>query len=127
MDYLLVKKLHMSFAAISLALFIFRSWLSVAESAMLKQKWLRILPHLNDTLLLSCAIYLCYLLAIWPFTTAWLTAKFLALLVYIALGTMAIKWAKTTAARLIYALSAISVFIYMLGVAIRHHPYSWFI
>ncbi len=53
-------------------------------------QWLRIAPHLNDTLLLAAAIALAAMSAQYPFVQGWLTAKLLALLAYIALGRVAL-------------------------------------
>ncbi|KYZ87584.1 regulator SirB [Alcanivorax sp. KX64203] len=125
LDYLLIKQLHMTLAALSLGLFVLRAGWSVAGSPMLRRRWVRVTPHIVDTLLLTFGVTLMILLRAWPHQTPWLAAKLLALLVYIGLGTMAIKRGTTPARRAGYALAAIMVFLYMVGVAVRHHPGSW--
>lgn len=125
LDYLLIKHLHMTLAALSLGLFVLRAGWSVAGSPMLRRRWVRVTPHIVDTLLLTFGVTLMILLRAWPHQTPWLAAKLLALLVYIGLGTMAIKRGTTPARRAGYALAAIMVFLYMVGVAVRHHPGSW--
>ncbi|PHS66694.1 MAG: regulator SirB [Alcanivorax sp.] len=127
LDYLLIKQLHMTLAALSLGLFVLRAGWSVAGSPMLRRRWVRVTPHIVDTLLLTFGVTLMILLRAWPHQTPWLAAKLLALLVYIGLGTMAIKRGTTPARRAGYALAAIMVFLYMVGVAVRHHPGSWLI
>ncbi|WP_421705873.1 SirB2 family protein [Alloalcanivorax xenomutans] len=127
LDYLLIKQLHMTLAALSLGLFVLRTGWSVAGSPMLRRRWVRVTPHIVDTLLLTFGVTLMILLRAWPHQTPWLAAKLLALLVYIGLGTMAIKRGTTPARRAGYALAAIMVFLYMVGVAVRHHPGSWLI
>jgi uncharacterized membrane protein SirB2 len=127
LDYLLIKQLHMTLAALSLGLFVLRAGWSVAGSPMLRRRWVRFTPHIVDTLLLTFGVTLMILLRAWPHQTPWLAAKLLALLVYIGLGTMAIKRGTTPARRAGYALAAIMVFLYMVGVAVRHHPGSWLI
>ena len=125
LDYLLIKQLHMTLAALSLGLFVLRAGWSVAGSPMLRRRWVRVTPHIVDTLLLTFGVTLMILLRAWPHQTPWLAAKLLALLVYIGLGTMAIKRGTTSARRAGYALAAVVVFLYMVGVAVRHHPGSW--
>ncbi|ARB47992.1 SirB2 family protein [Alloalcanivorax xenomutans] len=125
LDYLLIKQLHMTLAALSLGLFVLRAGWSVAGSPMLRRRWVRVTPHIVDTLLLTFGVTLMILLRAWPHQTPWLAAKLLALLVYIGLGTMAIKRGTTPARRAGYALAAVVVFLYMVGVAVRHHPGSW--
>lgn len=120
--YTIIKNAHITFAVISISLFILRAFWSVTESAKLQQRWAKIVPHINDTLLLSCAVYLMITTRQYPFVDHWLTAKFIALLVYIATGTIAIKRGKTAGVRLLFALLAIATFIYIAAVAVTHTP-----
>lgn len=123
MTYLLVKHAHLGFALLSLGLFVFRLGLSVRQSPYLQRRWLRILPHVNDTLLLLCGLWLANRIQQFPFVNSpWLTAKLLALLLYIALGTLAIKRAPSPRLRLLFGLLALLVFGYMVAVAITKSP-----
>ncbi|MFT5881344.1 MAG: putative membrane protein SirB2 [Moritella sp.] len=126
MDYLFVKNMHMGMAYLSISLFIFRSLLSVAESALLQTKLMKILPHVIDTLLLLFAGHLMVTIQQYPFVDAWLTAKLLALLAYIGVGTIAIKRGKTATIRLWASIIAVAIFGYIFGVAKTHHVMSWF-
>lgn len=83
------------------------------------------LPHLNDSLLLACGVLLMTMLGLWPQHHPWLAAKLAALLLYIALGTLAIKRGRTMQHRGLAALAAVATFLYMLGAAVNHSPYSW--
>jgi len=56
---------------------------------------------------------------------AWLLAKFTGLFVYILLGMVALKRGRTRQIRLIAFISAIAVFIYIIGVAVAKSPFSW--
>ena len=58
---------------------------------MLQQRWVKIVPHVVDTLLLVSALTLVFGSDQYPFEQPWLTAKVLALIVYIALGTIELK------------------------------------
>ncbi len=118
--YLLMKQAHISFALISISLFVLRAFWSVTEAPQLQQRWAKIAPHINDTLLLGCAVYLMVYSGQYPFSDHWLTAKFFALLVYIATGTIAIKRGKTTGTRMLFSLLAVATFSYIFAVALSH-------
>ncbi len=75
-----------------------------------------------DTLLLACALYLVAASGQYPFQQPWLTAKVLALILYIGLGTMAIKRAPTPGSRGLFALLALLVFGYIVLVAVTRSP-----
>ena len=81
-------------------------------------KALKVLPHVNDTVLLSSAIGMLILIGVNPFTTPWLLAKIVALLVYIVLGTICMRTAPGSRRQVISFVAAISVFAYILLVAL---------
>jgi uncharacterized membrane protein SirB2 len=121
--YAIIKNAHITFAVISISLFILRAFWSVTESAKLQQHWAKIVPHINDTLLLICAVYLMITTGQYPFSDHWLTAKFIALLAYIAIGTVAIKKGKTAGMRLLFSLLAVMTFSYIVAVAVTRTPW----
>nr|WP_238400915.1 SirB2 family protein [Alloalcanivorax marinus] len=121
----MIKHLHVSLAAASITLFTLRAWWSVRDAPSLQRRWVRVLPHVIDTGLLACGVTLMVMLRAWPQQTPWLAAKLVALLVYIGLGTVAIKRGRTATTRGVFALLAMTVFAYLVGVAVRHHPASW--
>lgn len=124
-DYPLIKQLHMTMAGFSLALFVLRAWWSVRESPRLGQRWVRILPHLVDTLLLMFGIWLMVILSAWPTQQPWLMAKLIGLLAYIVVGSFAIKRGGTPPIRGLAAVVAVAIFVYIVGAAVTHHPFSW--
>ncbi|RCV88984.1 SirB2 family protein [Billgrantia montanilacus] len=124
--YFLIKHLHMTTAGLSLAFFILRAWWSVREAPILQRRWVKVVPHVNDTLLLTFGILLMVMLSMWPQHHPWLAAKILALLVYIVLGTVAIKRGRTPLARGGAAVAAVVTFLYMLGTAVFKDP-LWFV
>ena len=94
----------------------------MSDSAILKQKWIKIVPHINDTILLTSAIALAIITSQNPIDHMWLTAKVIALLVYILLGMIAFRFGKTNNQRVIAWLLAIITFSYIVVVALNHHP-----
>ncbi|RJG50654.1 SirB2 family protein [Motilimonas pumila] len=127
MDYLILKHSHMVVVYLSLGLFVGRFLLSVKKPNWLQKKWLMWLCHGNDTLLLVLGGLLCYQLHIWPWQVSWLAGKLLLLLVYIVLGSFAIKRAKQPWQKWAYAFAALACFTYMLGMAINKSLYSWMV
>lgn len=122
MSFQLLKHIHISCAALSIGLFFLRGIWSFNGSPIMRQRWVKIVPHFVDTLLLVSALALAYTIGQYPFVDAWLTAKFFALLLYIGLGSVALKHGKTKAIRLSAWLAALVVFIYIVLVAISHNP-----
>lgn len=122
MSYMAVKHLHLLTIVISLLLFLVRGGFALRGAQWIHHKWVKIPTHLNDTLLLLAALGLCYHLGQWPFyNSAWLTAKVVGLVVYILLGTLAIKKGKLWA-----WLLALLTFIYIGWVAANKVPFPGF-
>jgi len=126
MSFLLLKGLHITCAITSYALFFLRGIWSFKGSPIMRQRWVRIVPHVADTLLLVTAIALAFAIHQYPFVDAWLTAKVLGVLLYIGLGFVALKYGKTRTLRIVAWLAAQTVFAYIVLVAIRHNavPFS---
>jgi uncharacterized membrane protein SirB2 len=122
---LTIKYVHVSFVLLSYILFVLRGIWMLSANPLLQHRWVKILPHIIDTLLLTSAITLAYQLSISPLAAPWLLAKVLLLLLYIILGTIALKRGKTRTIRLQFWILAQLVFIYMVAVAITHNPLPW--
>lgn len=122
MSFFLLKHIHVTCAAISFALFFLRGIWSLNDSPIMKQRWVKIVPHFVDTALLASAFGLAYTIQQYPLIDAWLTAKFFALLLFITLGSVALKHGKTKAIRLSAWLGAQVVFFYIVLVALNHDP-----
>ena len=120
--YHLLKHLHVTCAAVSFTLFFLRGIWTLTDSRLMTQRWVRIVPHLIDTLLLGSAIALTFTIDQYPLTDTWLSAKVTALLVYISLGFIALKFGRTPIIRLSAWLCAQGVFIYIVAVAVSHDP-----
>ncbi len=118
MDFALVKYLHVSCAALSYAGFVARGILMMRAAPMLQTPWIRIVPHIVDTGLLASAIALAVMSQRYPFVEPWLTAKVLALLVYIGVGTVALRRGRTRRGRITAWIIAQLVFIYIAAVAV---------
>ena len=120
--YLALKHLHLSAVIVSLGLFVLRGVWMLRDSPQLQRRWVRIVPHGVDTVLLASAISLTLILRQYPFVHDWLTAKVLALIAYIILGHIALKRGKTQTQRAMAGLAALLVFGYIVSVALVRHP-----
>ncbi len=120
--YFALKHIHLLCAALSIVGFIVRGALRIADSAVLQKKWIRIAPHIIDTLLLLSAIGLMVSIQQYPFVNSWLTAKLLGLIVYIFLGVVTLRIAKSQPVRIIAYVLAIATFSYVGAVAITKTP-----
>ena len=124
--YLIIKQIHVTCVMLSGLLFLYRGGLMLAGSAQLRQTWLRVLPHVVDTVLLAAGVTLAVVSHQYPGQQLWLTAKLIGLVVYIVLGTIALKRGKTTRTRAIAFVAALAVFAWIIGVAITRTPLSFF-
>jgi len=125
MSLLLVKTVHISCVASSYMLFFLRGIWSLNGSAIMSQRWIRIVPHVVDTLLIVSAITLAFSIHQYPFVDAWLSAKVIALLLYIGLGFVALKYGRSKTVRLSAWITAQLVFAYIVLVAIKHNPWPF--
>ena len=123
MNYLAVKHLHVTCAALSGSLFLLRGLWMLHAPALLQRRWIRIAPHLIDTLLLGSALAMVFWSGQYPFVQPWLTAKVIALVLYIGLGTVALKRGKTRTLRLGAFIAALAVFGYIVAVALTRQPW----
>ena len=97
----------MTLALLSVALFTLRfAWL-LMNSAQLDKKWVKIAPHVIDTLLLVIGVLMAVKLSINPMEQLWLGEKILAVLAYIFTGYYTLKLAKNNMMRVIGFLGAL--------------------
>lgn len=117
-NYTNIKLVHITSVVMSASLFILRGIWVIQESGNLAKRWVRTAPHIIDSLLLISAVLLAIGLQQYPGTHTWLTAKVVALLVYIGLGMMAIRHGKNKKQRIISWIAALVVLAYIFGVAL---------
>jgi uncharacterized membrane protein SirB2 len=119
--YFAIRQLHVTAAAGSLALFILRGAWMMASPALLERRWVKTVPHVVDTVLLGSALWLAWQLGV-DGTRGWLIAKVVALLVYVALGTVALKRGRTRGVRVAALSGALVTFGYIASVAVTKSP-----
>lgn len=118
MDYAVLRSLHIGTVHATLVLFLLRAYWMVTDSPKLHDRWVRVVPHVNDTLLLGAAVAMLVVGGLNPLQHPWLAAKIVGLLAYIGLGTVALKRGRTKAIRIKALIAALGVFAYIVAVAI---------
>jgi uncharacterized membrane protein SirB2 len=119
-----LKWLHVTCAFLSFTGFALRGYWMLTNNPWLKNRLTRVLPHTVDTVLLVSAFAMLYLWQLSPITTPWLIAKILALLVYIALGMIALRFGKTKTVRASAYISALLTVFYIVSVAFTKSPWG---
>jgi uncharacterized membrane protein SirB2 len=106
-----MKHLHMTIALISIALFTLRFFWTLAGSPQLDKKWVKITPHIVDTLLLVLGIVMMMKLALNPFEQLWLGEKLIAVVAYIFTGYYTLKLARNRTMQVLGYLGAMGWFL----------------
>ena len=122
MSYAALKMIHVTSIVISYLLFSLRGVWMMQGSAALQQRWVKITPHIVDTVLLTSAIALAIMIDQDPVNNSWLTAKIAGLLLYIGLGMMALRFGKTRNVKISAWIAAQVVFLYIVLVALTKNP-----
>ncbi|PNK63917.1 MULTISPECIES: SirB2 family protein [Pantoea] len=123
--YPLIKQLHLLTVFISIALFILRFYWLRSGSALLQRRWVRITPHVNDTFLLLTGVLLVMITHFYPFSPqgSWLTEKLLGVIIYIALGSVALSCRpRTSRTRWIAFLVALVALVTVIKLAVTKMP-----
>ncbi len=123
--YALLKSAHVILAYATIAGFVLRGYWMATGSSLLDRKVTRIAPHVVDTVFLLSGIALLFNLALQPTQQPWLLTKFAGLIVYIGLGMIALRRGKSAQVRLVAFVGALSVYAYVIGVALSRSPASW--
>jgi uncharacterized membrane protein SirB2 len=124
MLYLAVKHLHVVCVTLSILGFCLRGLLALRKSPLLQRRWMRIVPHANDALLLAAALTLTVLIEQYPFLDGWLTAKVFGLIAYIILGALALQPQRRPLVRAAAGVAAVAVFGWIVSVALSKSPFG---
>src|SRR4051812_47615162 len=117
-----IKWVHICAVIASGSLFMLRGAGVLAGARWPMWAPLRYLTYSIDTVLLTAALMLVTILHQYPFVQAWLTVKVLLLVVYIVLGSFALRRARTRQSRAILYLTALAVYLFIASVARAHDP-----
>jgi uncharacterized membrane protein SirB2 len=118
-----IKQAHIGLVTTSGLLFAVRGAAVLAhQDWAMRTSWRR-LSYGIDTLLLTAGITLWSLLGLNPVgNSPWLGTKLVLLLVYIVLGSVALKRGRSDGARRVAYIAALAIYGFMASVAVKHHP-----
>jgi uncharacterized membrane protein SirB2 len=119
----MIKALHIGLAYLTVAGFVIRGIWVLTDSPLRQAKWVRIAPHVIDTLLLAFGIVLAVRLSLSPFS-GWLAAKLVGLLIYIGFGVLTMR-AGTRRLQLVGFLGALLAVIYIFSVAFTRSAWPY--
>jgi uncharacterized membrane protein SirB2 len=122
----ILKTIHVTFVALSFAGFFIRGIWMLRDSALLQQRWVKISPQVVDTVMLVSAVMLAVQLHFSPMAQPWLMAKIIALLVYIGVGLVALRFGRSKRTRLVAWLLGLVIFCYIGSVAVSKSALGWF-
>jgi uncharacterized membrane protein SirB2 len=128
MSYEALKMIHVCAVALSFCGFAARGIGVLREASWVRRRLVRTLPHVIDTVLLASALGMLWVVRLPPWATPWLRAKVVGLVIYIALGMVALRPARTARAgrprrtRLLAWIGALAVFGYIVSVAVTKRP-----
>jgi uncharacterized membrane protein SirB2 len=115
--YETLRAAHVAAVVISIGLFALRGAWMLADSPLLTTRVVRILPHVVDTVLLAAGVGLAVLSHQYPFVQPWLTAKIVGLVLYIVLGTIALKRGRSRGVRILALAAALAVVAWIVATA----------
>jgi len=120
----LLKQLHVALALLTACSFCLRAYWMLRRTPHLHASWWRWLPHVIDTLLFATGLAMAIGLAISPVAQPWLAVKLLAIVVYIVIGSIALKRGRTRGQRVLALVASLLVLAYIFAVALRHDAWA---
>ncbi|MFV2089825.1 MAG: SirB2 family protein, partial [Pseudomonadales bacterium] len=116
----MLKNFHIMLAYLTTLGFVVRGLWSILDSPLRNQKWIRIIPHVIDTLLLVLGVTMAINIGA-SLTSGWLAAKLIGLLGYIGFGVLAMR-ARTVPLKILGYVAALGCVVYIFGVAFTRTP-----
>ena len=120
----MLKSLHITLAYLTTIGFVIRGLWAILDSPLRQQRWVRVVPHVIDTLLLAIGVTLAFNIGA-SLGDSWLTAKLIALLGYIGFGVLAMR-ATTMSLKICGFILALLCVGYIFAVAFSRTPWPFF-
>lgn len=112
-----LKLIHVTCALLSISGFTLRGYWRLTDNPWRNRKLTRVLPHIVDTLLLGSAVGMLMAWGLSPLVLPWITAKICALLLYIGLGMVVMRFASTRRGQVLAYSLALLTAGYIVSVA----------
>jgi uncharacterized membrane protein SirB2 len=117
-----IRLLHIACVVLSGTLFFLRGAGVLAGARWPMRLPVRLASYSIDTVLLTAALILVTMLPGAVFANGWLTTKLVLLVIYVVLGSLALKRARTPRAKKLYFIAAIATYLFMFSIARTHDP-----
>lgn len=117
-----IKGVHVAAVLVSGGVFLLRGLAVQAGAQWAMAAPLRYASYAVDAVLLTAALTLVSMLPAAVYANGWLAVKLSLLVVYVILGTLALKRGRTRPVRLAAFVAALVVYGSMLSIARVHHP-----
>jgi uncharacterized membrane protein SirB2 len=121
-----LKTIHVTCVLLSFTGFFIRGVWMIAESSKLQLSLVKIAPHIVDTLLLASALVLAFQMQLSPLQQPWLMTKIIALLIYIGIGSVALKAGRPKRQKISAWLLGLVMFAFIGSVALTKSSLGWF-
>ena len=118
----MLKLIHITCAVLTISLFCLRGIWMLTESKLLQHRFIRILPHIIDTVLLTTGVLLIIKFYSNLFYHHWLMLKLLAVFTYILTGSIALKYGRTKKHRTIAFAGSCLLLVFIVSLAV-FRPY----
>lgn len=119
--YAALKLLHVGAVVLSGLGFVIRYRLSVTQPRT-TGALIRVAPHVVDTVLLASALSLAWVGGFNPLRVPWLEAKLGGLVLYILVGSIALKRGRTRRIRATAFVAALLAYAYIVSAALTKRP-----
>lgn len=124
--YLVAKLIHVILVLATFTSFTTRGVWMLCDSSLLRQRWVRIMPHIIDAVLLASGLYLA--VTFYDFPTSyrpWIVAKLVGLLAYVVVGVIALRRGRTKPIRVSAFIVSLLIFGYIVLVAVTKMPWPF--
>ncbi len=119
----MLKGIHIALAYVTVVGFILRGTWALIDSPLRQKKWVKIAPHVIDTLLLAAGVVLVVSMSLSPFS-GWLVAKLVGLLCYIGFGVLTMRAASSRLKMLGFVGALVSVaYIFVVAMGRQAWPF----
>lgn len=117
-----IKSVHVATVIASGALFFLRGLAGHLGARWTMARPVRYLSYTIDTTLLGAALLLMTIVKQYPYVHDWLTVKVSLIVVYVVLGSFALRRSATRRNRIVCWVAALAVYVFVFSIARTHHP-----
>ena len=123
-DFMAVKYVHVTCVALTFISFSLRGYWMIKEVPLLQQRAAKTIPHIIDATLLTSGVFMATIMYGAFYEQTWLLIKLLILLLYIILGSIALRYGKSRQIRIVSLIGAWCAFFCIIILARNHAAFT---